>query len=164
MNDIDFHPNGMVIATCSKDASIKFFDLTRPTAKRAFRYINDSCNVRSISFHPSGDFILAGTDNETIRLYDIATLQCYGARNPLDHHSGIVKQIRYAPTGTSYASCSSDGSVKLWDGVNNRCTTTLMSAHSGAKVTSVRFTRNARYLLTSGKDSIPKLWDLTMSK
>jgi cleavage stimulation factor subunit 1 len=154
----------MVIASCSKDASIKFFDLTRPAAKRAFRYINDTCNVRSICFHPLGQYILVGTDNETIRLYDISTLQCFSAKNPLDHHQGIVKQVRYSSTGHLYASCSTDGAVKLWDGVSSRCTATFTNAHNGAEVVSVRFTRNARYLLTCSKDSTPKLWDLTMSK
>jgi cleavage stimulation factor subunit 1 len=154
----------MVIASCSKDTSIKFFDMTRLTAKRAFRYINDACNIHSICFHPSGDYILAGTDNETIRLYDVNTLQCFSAKNPLDHHSNVVKQVRYSSTGRIYVSCSKDGSVKLWDGVSSRCTTTLSNAHGGLEVTSVRLTRNERYLLTSGKDSIPKLWDLTMSR
>lgn len=39
--------------------------------------LQDTHNVRSLSFHPSGDFLLAGTDHHVPHLYDVNTFQCY---------------------------------------------------------------------------------------
>lgn len=30
-----------------------------------------------MSFHPSGDFLLVGSESETVRIYDVKTLQCF---------------------------------------------------------------------------------------
>ena len=38
------------------------------------------------------------------------------------------------------------------------------NSHNGYPVVSVKFTQNGRFLLTSGLDSVPKLWDLNMGK
>lgn len=39
VNDLSFHPNGIVLASCSDDQSIKLFDLSKSGVKRAFRYL-----------------------------------------------------------------------------------------------------------------------------
>ncbi|GKE86120.1 cleavage stimulation factor subunit 50, partial [Tanacetum coccineum] len=41
----------------------------------------DTHNVRSVSFHPSGDFLLAVTDHHVPHLYDVNTFQCYLSAN-----------------------------------------------------------------------------------
>uniref|UniRef100_A0A7C9EKN1 Cleavage stimulation factor 50 kDa subunit n=1 Tax=Opuntia streptacantha TaxID=393608 RepID=A0A7C9EKN1_OPUST len=61
INDLDFHPQNTILISGAKDHTIKFFDFSKTTAKRAFRVIQDTHNVRSVSFHPSGDYLLAGS-------------------------------------------------------------------------------------------------------
>jgi cleavage stimulation factor subunit 1 len=38
VNDVAFHPNGILLASCSDDMHIKMYDLQRPNVKRGFRY------------------------------------------------------------------------------------------------------------------------------
>lgn len=52
----------------------------------------------------------------------------------------------------------------MWDGVSNKCVCTFSAAHEGAEVCSVQFSRNGKYVLSSGKDSLVKLWELSMSR
>lgn len=61
VNDMCFHPNNNVLASCADDHSIKLFDISKMGVKRSFRYFQDGAPVNSISFHPSGDYLLAGT-------------------------------------------------------------------------------------------------------
>ncbi|KAJ1920467.1 hypothetical protein H4219_001304 [Mycoemilia scoparia] len=167
INDLTFHPNGIVLASCSDDRSIKLFDLSVSQGKRSFRYMYDSHTINSISFHPSGDFLAAGTTASELRIYDIKTFQCYipsgsngsGEGNNGGHTKGIV-QTRYAHNGSLIATASLDGSVKIWDGVDGSCVRTLENAHGGSPVTSVNFSRNTKYILTCGRDSLIKLWEV----
>jgi cleavage stimulation factor subunit 1 len=133
INDIDFHPTLPLLASASRDNTIKFYDY-HSSMKKSFKYMQDSSNIRSISFHPSGDYIVAGTDNPLIRLYDINTLQCYVSPNGESNHLGPINQIRYGHDGKLFASCSKDGQIKLWDTVSFRCVQTFSNAHGGLEV------------------------------
>jgi cleavage stimulation factor subunit 1 len=57
-----------------------------------------------------------------------------------------------------------DGSIKIWDGVSGDCIRTFENAHKGAAVVSCEITNNNKYILTSGLDSIVRLWDISSGK
>lgn len=120
--------------------------------------------LRSISFHPSGDFILVGTQHPTLRLYDINTFQCFVSCNPQDQHTDAICSVNYNASANMYVTGSKDGCIKLWDGVSNRCITTFEKAHDGAEVCSAIFSKNSKYILSSGKDSVAKLWEISTGR
>ena len=51
--------------------------------------------------------------------------------------------------------------LQLWDGVSNRCVNTFQDSHEGASVATVRFSKNTKYVLSSGRDSKARLWELS---
>jgi len=53
-------------------------------------------------------------------------------------------QVKYSPNANLYVTASEDGSIKIWDGVSNKCVNTFERAHDGAPVCSVVFSRNAK--------------------
>ncbi|KAF7727069.1 cleavage stimulation factor, 3' pre-RNA, subunit 1 [Apophysomyces ossiformis] len=170
VNDLSFHPNGLVLASCSDDQSIKLFDLSKLgrvrslSCSKLIHLPKDTQPVNSICFHPSGDYILAGTQDPAIRVYDVKTLLCYTNSNTTEMHRGPITQIRYSHTGRLFASASADGNVRIWDSVSSRCVKLLEKVHSGAAVSSVRMTRDEKYILTSGLDSVVRLWDISSGK
>ncbi|KAH9722257.1 cleavage stimulation factor subunit 50 [Citrus sinensis] len=146
INDLDFHPQNTVLISGGKDHTIKFFDFSKATAKRAFRVIQDTHNVRSVSFHPSGDFLLAGTDHPIAHLYDVNTFQCYLSANvPEISVNGAINQVRYSSTGGMYVTASKDGAIRLWDGVSANCVRSIVGAHGTAEATSANFTKDQRW-------------------
>jgi WD40 repeat protein len=54
INDLAFHPFLNILASASRDNSIKLFDYGG-SQKKAHQVLQDTHNVRSIVFHPSGD-------------------------------------------------------------------------------------------------------------
>lgn len=54
---------------------------------------------------------------------------------------------RFSPGAKYFTSSSRDGSVKLWDGVSNKCVNTFHKAHGGAEVCSVLFSRNGKVIV-----------------
>jgi cleavage stimulation factor subunit 1 len=65
--------------------------------------------------------------------------------------------------GTIFASCSLDGNIKIYDGVNSNCINSFVKAHGGFAVTCIEFSKCGKYLLSSGLDSVGRLWDLGSS-
>lgn len=161
---LDFHPFESILVSGSDDYSIRFFEYSKPSVKKAFKSIQEASELTQVSFHPSGDYLLAGTRHPTIRLYDVNTFQCFVGSNPQDQHSGGITGLKWSPNANTFASCSIDGSIKIWDGVSHKCINTFHKAHDGKEVCSVVYSRNSKYLLSCGKDSLVKLWELTTNR
>lgn len=165
INDIDFHPQSAVLISGAKDRTIKFFDFAKAAARRAFRVIQDTHNVRSVAFHPCGDYLLAGTDHHIAHLYDVNTFQCYLSSQLQETHiGGAINQIRYSPNGGLYVTASKDGGIRIWDGVNAHCVRAIVGAHGSAEATSANFSKDQRYVLSCGKDSTVKVWEVATGR
>jgi cleavage stimulation factor subunit 1 len=150
VNEVAFHPNGSILASCSDDGMIKFYDLEKKNTKKGFRYLADAYPVRSISFHPSGEFILSGTDHHAVRLYEISNMKCYIPSSHNDYHQGAITKVRYAPNGSTFATSSVDGSIKIYDAETSKCINTIAKAHDGASVIGIAWSSSSSYLLSTG--------------
>ena len=71
---LDFHPTVSVLASGSKDCTVKFFDYSKPSAKRSYRAIQEVAGIRCLNFHPSGDYMLVGTEHSTCELEPVMRL------------------------------------------------------------------------------------------
>lgn len=102
--------------------------------------------MRCLAFHPSGDYLLVGTQHSTLRLYDVNTSQCFVSQNPKDQHSGAITMVNYSPNAQMYVTSSKDGNIRLWDGVSSRCINVFPNAHDGQEICSVVFSRNGKVI------------------
>ncbi|TGZ73832.1 hypothetical protein CRM22_001291 [Opisthorchis felineus] len=163
---VDFHPDPtlQILVSGSKDYTIKLFDFSNPSVKKAQRNIPEASPIRTLHFHPSGNFLLVGTQHKTLRLYDVQTCRCYVSAVPEDQHQSSVNMVRWSPNGNAFVTAGMDGNFKIWDGVSCRCVNTFEAAHDGAPVCSVMFSRNGKYILSSGKDSAVKLWEIATGR
>nr|ACO15622.1 Cleavage stimulation factor 50 kDa subunit [Caligus clemensi] len=161
---LEFHPKETILASGSKDNTIKLFDYSKASAKKACRTITDAEKIQSLSFNPTGDFLLAGCEHPVVRLYDVNTSQCFVSSISQQRHNAEVTVVKWSNDGKLYVSTSLDGTFKIWDGVSSKVVNTFEQAHDGAEVCSAYFTRNGKYILTSGKDSLIKLWELSTSR
>ena len=156
-----FHPRQPLLFTGSVDKTIKVFDLTRGGInKKAMTSITDVSPVNVVTPHPCGDFVLVGTQHPVVRLYDVNTQQCFSSYHQNVQHGGPITDIKAASDGSVFASTSVDGNVLLWDGVSNRVVNRLTGMHNTQPIFSVQWSRNNRYLLTSGGDHRARLWDV----
>jgi len=126
--------------------------------------MSDASPITCIAFHPSGDYLVAGSVSPVLRVYDVNTAQCFISAIPSHHHTKPINSVKWSNDGRHLVSASEDGSIKIWDAVSNRCVSTFLQAHDGSDVCSVNFSRNGKYVLSSGKDSLVKLWELSTSR
>lgn len=144
---LEFHPKEQILASGSRDCTVKLFDISKASVKKAHKIFTDVEPVRCLSFHPTGDYLIVGTDHNVLRTYDINTAQCFVSAIASQQHRGSINCCKYASTAKVYASGSTDGAIKLWDGVSGRCINTFACAHDGAEICSLQFSRNGKVFL-----------------
>lgn len=161
---LEFHPTQPLLASGSRDANVKLFEYSKPSVKKATTTLSDAAAIRAFSFHPSGDFLAVATEQSTLRVYDTNTCQCFVSPLASQHHSEGLTSVHWSADGRVYVTGSTDGAVKLWDGVSGRCISTLARAHDGAHVCSTVLSRSGKYVLTAGMDALVKLWERSTSR
>ena len=113
--------------------------------------------VRSVSFSPDGTLLASGSDDVSIKLWDVAKRQNIAT---LEGHTGRVRSVSFSPDGTLLASGSDDVSIKLWDVASRQNITTLTEENSDrASFLSVSFSPDGT-LLASGSWGTVLLWDV----
>ncbi|KAB1216819.1 Cleavage stimulation factor subunit 1 [Morella rubra] len=107
INDLDFHPQNTVLISGAKDHTIKFFDFSKMTAKRAFRVIQ-------VRYSSTGGMYVTASKDGAVRFWDGVTANCVrsivGAHGTAEATSAnFTKDQRFV------LSCGKDSTVKLWE-------------------------------------------------
>jgi COMPASS component SWD3 len=111
--------------------------------------------ISTISWSPDSRFIASGSDDKTIRLWDIAT----GKQHPrvLTGHHNSVFSLAFSPTGAVLVSGSYDEAVFLWDVRTPRLMRSL-PAHSDP-VAGVDFSLDGTLIVSCAGDGLIRIWD-----
>jgi len=119
------------------------------------RLVGHNGSVNSVSFSPDGKTLATGSEDKTIKLWNVETGQEIGT---LRGHNGIVWSVSFSPDGKTLATGSEDKTIKLWDVETGQEIRTLRG-HNGI-VLSVSFSPDGKTLATGSKDKTIKLWDV----
>ncbi len=111
--DINASADGSVIASSSKDGSVKLWSGERtPIVPREFRTKEDPAETYSVAYSPDGGLIAVGGKDKTISLFDSKTRH---ALREFTGHNDMVFRMVFTKDGKSLLSASGDGTVRLWN-------------------------------------------------
>jgi WD40 repeat protein/serine/threonine protein kinase len=168
-----FSPNGDLVATGGYDNSVMIWNpdevkpidikkrlLGEPEEKPNFiRLAGHDKPVRSLAFSPKGQLLVSGSDDNSVRLWDVAS----GAPlKALRGHSRAVRSAEFSIDGSRVLSGSEDQSVRVWDVGDYQevrvLHATVLSGHDDA-VLAARFSRDGQQIVTASRDRTASLWD-----
>jgi WD40 repeat protein len=147
-----FSPGGKLLATASKDKTVKLWDTFAGKEVRTLKGHGDS--VVSVVFSPDGKQLASGSHDKTVKVWDVATGQ---ATLTLRGHTDRVTSVAFSAGGKRLVSGSHDKTLKVWDTVTGRQIISL-NRHVG-EVLSVAFSPNGKRVASAGTDMTVLIWD-----
>ncbi|KAM0347577.1 hypothetical protein ACHAP4_011298 [Fusarium culmorum] len=116
-------------------------------------------SVNSVVFSPDGIRIASGSNDNTIKIWDVATGK---EEQTLEGHANAVNSVVFSPDGRRIASGSNDNTIKIWDVATGKEEQTL-EGHADA-VNSVVFSPDGRRITLRSDDNTIKIWDIATGK
>lgn len=110
--------------------------------------------VYAVAWHPNQPKLISGSDDCTIKIWDVKTSQCL---HTLSGHQKGIWSLTWSPDGKRFASSSGDRTIKIWDAETGDCLRTLYGHQS--LIWSVAWHPNGKILASGSDDQTIRLWD-----
>ena len=109
--------------------------------------------IKSIAFSPDGKILASGSNDETIRLWDVAIGK---NKMVLTEHNEWVEGLAFSPDGKTLASGDDDGIIHLWD-IDTWKTKRTLNGHPF--LMCLVFSPDGKILASGCADGTIQLWD-----
>ena len=113
--------------------------------------------IYSLAFKPNSYLLASGSQDNTIRIWDVGDRDNLRHVRTLRGHTDNVSSVAWSPDGRTLASASSDGTVRLWN-PNNGINFAVLRGHTQG-VSSVAWSPDGRILASGSWDSTIRLWN-----
>ena len=161
---VAFSPDGRLLATGSKDRTVRLWDPVTGMHQRTLT--GHFGEVRGVAFSPDGRLLAAGSDRKsdmTLRLWDPATGEFRTVPGP----TGMVSGVAFSPDGrllaaSTYIQESRGYRVRLWDPATAKEQRALTGHDSW--IFGLAFSPDGQLLASCGGDGTVRLWDPATSK
>ena len=116
-------------------------------------------SVRTLSFSPCGRFIASGSNDNTIRLWDLVAseMRILGECDFRKSGYSYVSSVAFSPDGQYVASGSSDQTVRVW---NTRVDEMRIVGRCEDTVCAVAFSPDGKTIASGSSDGNLQLWNL----
>jgi WD40 repeat protein len=115
IHDINFSPDGRMLASGSADKTIKLWNIKNGSLVRTLK--DPRGGVKSVEFSPNGQTIISTTTNKTDKTIKLWKLDGTPIKT-LNQHQKWVNGASFSPDGQLLVSVSADKSIILWKDLN----------------------------------------------
>ena len=165
---IVFNPTSTLMATGSKDMTVKLWQLSSDnlSAKNVATLRGHSGAVWSVAFHPTAPLMATGSSDMTVRLWllssDNLSATCVAI---LTGYTEEVLCVAFHPTAPFLATSTYNGIIKFWklssDNLSAVNVATFKANEYVWDIWSIAFHPSMSIMATGGSGLIAKLWQLS---
>lgn len=164
VNSVAFSPQDQILASASYDRTIRLWQLrafgsfeekfeNRPCYSLLSTLSGHAWAVLTVAFSPDGKILATGSDDNTIKLWEVNTGQLICT---LVGHSWSVVAVAFTADGETLLSASCDKTVKLWK-VSTAEEIVTLSGHVDS-VSAVAVSKVRQLIASGSRDKTIKLW------
>ncbi len=150
-----FSPTGKAVALTDQDGTLRVWDIRTHTLVIEKK---GKSRVFAVAYSPNGELIATGDNERRVILWDAVT----GALvHTFRGHNAGVTGVCFNADGTRLASCSNDGTVKLWDPLYKEEAFSLSVSQPNQRValTALAFSPDGRFLAAIAPEKGILVWD-----
>jgi WD40 repeat protein/serine/threonine protein kinase len=122
---------------------------------RSKEFEGHSGGVRSVTFSADGKYILSGSDDKTLKLWEVATGRCL--RTFEGHYEGVTS-VALTADAKYMLSGSRDSTLRLWEANSGESLRTF-EGHT-ASIKSISLSGDGKYALSGSDDHTLRLWEV----
>lgn len=153
---VSIAPDAMLAATGHREGQVKLW--STPDEKLVGPRRSHSGAVLVVRFSPDGKWLLTGSADRTVGLWNVQAKEGEQAGKRLGGCTDWVQALDVSPDGTKVAAGDWKGNVRFWSIPSGR-SLGAGSGHSG-RITSVHFSPDGTKCVTASGDGTARIWDV----
>ncbi|KAF5366328.1 hypothetical protein D9757_012932 [Collybiopsis confluens] len=125
--------------------------------ERTLHLIHVGSEVQSVAVSPNGDQVVSGSNDNTVRIWNVQTGQQIG--DPLHGHTDWVTSVAFSPDGQQVVSGSYDETVRIWNVQTGQQIRDPLHGHT-SRVISVAFSPDCQQVVSGSWDHTVRIWNV----
>ncbi|KAG8851920.1 POC1 centriolar protein A [Serendipita sp. 411] len=111
----------------------------------------------SVAYSPDGRHIASGSNDTTIRIWDVETGAMVG--EPLKGHTREIVSVAYSPDSRYVVSGSWDNTIRVWNATTGVQIGDSLKGHTNL-ITSLAYSPDCRHIASVSFDNTIRVWDV----
>jgi len=162
LRSIDFCEQRNEAAIGCGDGTIRIIDIDTFQEKGIQQGHKKEFSVNTVKYHPHGTFLLSGSRDAHLNLWDVDN--GYKLVHQIPAHNYSIYSIAFSHDGNHFATSSMDKTVKIWDANKLELLLRISPGEQGGHTNSVNklmWSNYNNYLLSTGDDRTIKVWEIS---